>query len=121
MTMMPTASAASIPSLSVMTSDSNMPGSALSAVPAPARRPRPHPALLAESLDLERVRDDREALPLAHPVLEPLDLVVREFDDLPAPQTDHVVVVPPAVHLFVAGVPLAGQDLLHQPAVHEMG
>src|SRR5262245_10732565 len=86
---MPRARAASMPSRSVMTSDSSTRRS------RPVRSPAPGPpgagggpaallvrAALAEAADLEGVADDREALAPADPVLEPLDLRARELDDL---------------------------------------
>src|SRR5437867_6871418 len=133
--MIPTASAASIPSLSVMTSDSSTicssrafwsEGRLVAAVPAVVGRAPLHlrllrGALFAEALDLERVGDDGEPLLVTDPVLEPLDLVVGELDDLAAAEADHVVVVLAPVHLFVPGLPLARENFLHQAALDQMG
>src|SRR5262245_25225197 len=77
--------------------------------------------LLAVALDLQRVGHDGETPLLTDPVLQPLDLVVGEFDDLPALEADHVIVMMTAVHRLVAGLSFARDDLLDEPARHEMG
>src|SRR5262245_7187688 len=126
--MMPTTRAASIPSRSVMTSDSNtgpppgapgplrLPGARLA---VGRRRGGPCRARGAVAPDLVHVPGHGEALLPADLVLRPLDLPALELDDATTRNADHVVVVVPAEHRLVARLSVLHLDLVDQPRVHQ--
>src|SRR5262245_38113799 len=125
--MMPTTRAASIPSRSVMTSDSNTgpppgaPGALrlLGGRLAVGCRGGPRPASGAVAPDLVHVPGHGEALLPADLVLRPLDLPALELDDATTRNADHVVVVVPAEHRLVARLSVLHLDLVDQPRVHQ--
>src|SRR5437867_8130079 len=101
--MMPTTSAASIPSRSVMISASNTPRPR--AVRPPLRaggERRLHRAGPAAAADLVHVPGHPEPLAAADFFLKPLDLAAFELDDPAARETDHVIVVVAAHHHLVS-------------------
>src|SRR2546426_12225151 len=115
--MMPTTSAASTPSRSVTTSASNIDSSGGSA------RARGGGAILralgAVSAQLMGVLDEREPLAAADVGLDPLDGAVLELDDLPARHADHVVVMVPTDHRFIARLSFRHVDPVDQPRLHQ--
>src|SRR5258705_1309617 len=108
--MMPTTRAASMPSLRVTISDSNM--ACRSGSRRRGREPRsatrPVPVLPgaagAEPPDLVRVVRHLELLLAADFLLEPLDLAALELHDRAAREADHVIVVVPAEDRLGAGL-----------------
>jgi hypothetical protein len=72
-------------------------------------------AFRADAVELHAMAPDREAEEPADPLLQPLELLARELDDLPAPLADDVVVVLGLVLdrleacLAVVEVPLGGE------------
>src|SRR5882724_8317875 len=118
--MMPTTSAASIPSRRVMTSDSNTPRPPGRPPGRRARAPRRlRGARPAAAADLVHVPGHQESLAPADLVLEPLDLAALELDDPAAGEADHVIVVVTAHHHLVARLPLGHLDLVHQPLLDQ--
>src|SRR6476619_6246626 len=99
--MIPTTSAASIPSRSVTISASNM------------ERPRKSAAFRAVPPDLMRVVRHSELLPPADILLEPFDLAALELQDPAAPEADHVIVVVPPEHRLVPRLAVPHLDLVH--------
>ena len=51
---------------------------------------------------------DDKSVPLGHPLLEILDLVVLELDDPAATPADEVIVMRPSERRLIAGKPIAG-------------
>src|SRR6185436_14177199 len=115
--MMPTTRAASTPSRRVTTRASNINSSrdegggcgggvgfgAAGAMPA----------------QLVGVLQEPEFLASADGGLDPLYFAILEFDDSPASQADHMVVVMTPEHRLVARLPLGHVDPMDQPCLHQ--
>src|SRR5262245_21850430 len=115
--MIPTTRAASTPSRSVTTRASNIHssrgkgGTGRSAVGSGAAGAVP--------AELMGVLQQPEFLPSADGGLDPLDFAVFEFDDSPAPQANHMVVMMTPEHRLVARLPFGHVDPVDQPRLHQ--
>jgi hypothetical protein len=81
-------------------------------------RPLPR-TILTGSRDFQSVPDRLKTILRAYALLKPLNRFIRKFDDLPAFQTNQMIVVLVPKYVFVMAVPLAENHLAQQTALDQ--